>query len=143
IPYEIKEWLVTNWLEMDNRQLPDSFIACNEGIPSVNPVIPAKRVFQRLHGYYFSETINSSIWKLINQSRGHIQQFIFHLGIDMNKFNRKDFFNFAPVFEIHIDNLTDEDVLQIHRLNLRSYQVGSKEVVYSDVLAPCPSTCGK
>jgi hypothetical protein len=143
IPYEIKEWLVSNWLEMDNRMLPDSFVACNEGIPSVNAVIPARRVFQRLHGYYFSNSINSTIWKLINQNRGQIQQFILHLGIDMNKFNRKGFFNFAPVFEVHIDNLSDKDVLLIHRLNLRSYQVGSKEVVYSDVLAPCPSTCGK
>jgi hypothetical protein len=147
VPEEFKDWMVKNWIELDVSLIDDVFKATPKKKVGESMT---RRDPQRLLKYCFTETTNSAFLKFINdiiENNILIERFYFHLGVDMNKFNHKEEFGFAPVLEVQIPKTTDEFLLKIHRAGLRSKLMkNAKEedvegVYYYEYLTPCPSTC--
>jgi hypothetical protein len=142
VPFIFKEWLTKNWMELDTNLIDDVFTASFGPEGSENKLQPVKRANKRLTSYYFSKELNPIFFEFIRTHQFNIKHFIFHLGIDMNKFNHKDQFTFSPVFEVHIHKQEDQNVT-IHQHGIRSSPSNDPgtDIAYFEYSAPCPSTC--
>lgn len=151
VPSPFKEWLSKNWMELDVNLIDDVFVAFSNNPPLATGekrLVPPRREPLRLRGYHFTSKDNEEFWKFMNDHLGSIDEFYFHLGIDMNKFGHKEEFSFSPVFEVIIpEPAHDVVVVRIHRYGLRSTQIVDKngkvvgESVLYEYMKPCPSTC--
>ena len=121
--------------------IDDVFVSTfEEGIGQLTPVM---RTNKRVLAYHFSEYTNPNFFEFINKYKARIKEFIFHLGVDMNKFNHHNVFAFSPVFEVHISDVSKDDIFHVHRLGFKSHAVGNTgvEAVYFEYMSPCPPTC--
>lgn len=147
VPYEFKEQLCKNWRELDINLMDDVFKANSkekvqesDGAPSV------RSTPKRLLGYHFTKEINPVLLKVLNERKTQIVDFIFHLGVDMNKFSAKDQFSFSPIFELRFANqpiLEEKQAFaySLHKLGVRSFETKGGDLVYLEYVLPCPSTC--
>jgi hypothetical protein len=145
VPVVFKEWVVKNWMELKLEWFDDVFTAA---LKRDSPEERKKTPFDimtshRLLGYHFTDTINDSFLEFIREHRGNLDLLVFHMGVDMNKFQHKELFSFSPVFEVHVRDLTEEQVRELRSAGLRCIPKAKKgeEVVYYEYSAPCPSTC--
>jgi hypothetical protein len=147
VPHQFKEWLTKNWMELDGSLIDDVFGSFFPTTGPKNPILPQMRKPQRLLGYHFTKEHNTEFLDFINKSKKKIQQFWFHLGVDMNKSGHEKEFVFSPVFEVHTPVLRREDIVSVHRSGLRTTPLKNtknvilNEAVYYEYLKPCPSTC--
>jgi hypothetical protein len=152
VPYEFKEWITQNWMELNINLIDDVFTAsfADETSPK-HKSIPEKRITQRLLAYYFTDKINNKLFSFVTslkKDKASLSQFILHLGVDMNKFDHKDQFSFSPVFELRIKNASDAIKLLAYNLGLRTSALkkdgkvlNEDHPVYFEYGTPCPSTC--
>lgn len=156
IPSPLKDSLCRNWKELDVSLIDDVFVASVEnGKSGIAPVRKpsgqdGSQANRRLLSYHYSpDNDNRDFWSFINDHRGRIYQFIFHLGVDMNKFHHKDQFSFSPIFEVHVSGVSEQQVHKLRKAGLRCIPTGApdkvtglgSEVVYYEYSSPCPSSC--
>jgi len=156
VPPIFKEWLTKNWLELDVNLLDDVFTACPVVTMPLQPIVPpgtptpttpmlTQRQPKRLRSYHFNDKANTAFLMFINKHKLDIQDFQFHLGVDMNKFQHREEFGFSPVFEVHLPKLSESDLAEMHRQGLRSYLIEVdgkiKDAVLFEYSSPCPSSC--
>lgn len=141
VPFEFVRWLCKNWMEIDMQYIDDVFVSTFEEGKGL--LTPEMRTNKRVIAYHFSEFTNPNFYQFIAKYKDRIKEFIFHLGVDMNKYGHHNVFAFSPVFEVHISDVTKDDIFHIHRLGFKSHSVGNTntEVVYYEYSAPCPPTC--
>lgn len=145
VPYAFKEWMTKNWMELDSSLIDDAFVAFlpDKNAPKTDkPGLP--NPYKRLLSYHFTKSINKDFFEFLLTYKGEINYLAFHLGIDKNKIEHKDQFNFSPVIEVNVSKktLSDDFIEKVHRWGLRSFETKKdQEVVYYEYLAPCPSTC--
>lgn len=155
VPIEFKEVLNQNWINTDAGLVDNLFGASllqASDDPKDAETIP-KRTSQRLLGYNFRnnsdvDQVNKTFFDFLNENTGKIRRFVLHLGMDMNKQDRKDQFTFSPIIEVLVkpDNKKDRLAIldSIHQKGLRSRpsltDADSPEVYY-EYMMPCPSTC--
>lgn len=160
VPYEYLQWVTKTWLERSSDKIAEVFEA--RFPKDLQPLdAPVKRAKKRLLGYYFDATNNKTLWNFINDHRGSIERFVFHLGADLNKEGYAGGFTFSPVFEVVIRReLNHEQLIDLHYNGVQTYKVTIKdngitimdrgagstdgvtgEVAYFEYTSPCPSSC--
>jgi hypothetical protein len=145
VPFEFKEWLHKNWMELDMSQVDDVFTASLPPDPpqSVISDVPAKRITQRLLCYPFAGNKNDIFFGFIKDNISRIQNLIFHMGVDMNKYNHKEKFSFSPIMEAQFKKPSPEDLTKIYRSGLRCIPTGNddEDSAFYEYMKPCPPTC--
>jgi len=167
VPYQYLQWVTKNWLERSSDKVAEVFEArFQKGMQALDA--PIEREKKRLLGYYFDSKNNKILWKFINDHRGHIKRFVFHLGADLNKEGYAGEFTFSPVFEVVLDyELSHNDLIDLHYKGVTTHKViinkdkdgklvitGTRasdetswtngivgEVAYFEYTSPCPSSC--
>lgn len=155
VPIEFKEVLNQNWINTEVSMVDDLFgasLLLASDDPEIAQTVP-KRASLRLLGYNFRNNsaidhVNRNFFDFLNENTGKIKRFTLHLGMDMNKQDRKDQFTFSPIIQILVrpDNKKDRLAIleSIHQKGLRSHpslaDADSPEVYY-EYMMPCPSTC--
>lgn len=146
VPFEFKEWLHKNWMELDMSQVDDVFAA---SLPTKlsrlekNTVL-VKRTTQRLLSYPFAaKDRNEIFFNFIKQNKSLIQNLVFHMGVDMNKYNHKEEFSFSPIMEAKFIKASPKEIMQIYRSGLRCIPADNKkdDSAYYEYMKPCPPTC--
>jgi len=144
VPLPFKDWLCANWMDLDVSLIDDVFAAAFDGLIDITePNLPKLRVNKRLLSYHFNDKYNTAFRDFLRDLAGHLDQFVFYLGIDMNKFFHKDLFTFSPIYEVRTYGVTEEQLYKIRRSGLRCVPHAERgvESVYYEYSSPCPSSC--
>jgi|GEM_PF-2023886 len=142
VPYHYLQWVSKNWREHNAATLGEVFESRFTVLLQSIGDMPVRREKKRLLGYYFQADLNTGLWKFINEHRGVIQKFVFHMGIDLNKEPYADAFPFSPVFEVVVPKLSPEKFIELHYQGARIRKAGNtSESIYFEYTSPCPSSC--
>lgn len=134
VPYNFKEALSKNWMELENGLIDDVFM---RSVPHDNN--PSVRKVERIERYcYHKGNVNQHLLDFAIHYGNSIKKFIFYLGVDMNKFYNPNEFSFSPVIGVVIQPAV---ILPAHKAMLRVIEGEEGDKTFFEYSAPCPSTC--
>ncbi|GAB5522501.1 MAG: hypothetical protein Roseis2KO_03730 [Roseivirga sp.] len=140
VPYAFKEVVSRNWLLKNSSDIDDLFLAYQPNPKGDKPQL------QRLLRYHINGDTNALLFEVVKMDgvRKKLKEIILHLGADMNKASDQNEFTFTPVIELKTKKLSEETLLAIARLGLRSsgtITTDDDDGILFEYLKPCPATC--